>query len=66
MEEVASWSVREMKTLLRRNFVDYKGCCERWELEERVRRLYEDTQRLQAGACASVRIVWHCMHGIGV
>uniref|UniRef100_UPI00358F8C66 E3 ubiquitin-protein ligase rififylin-like n=2 Tax=Myxine glutinosa TaxID=7769 RepID=UPI00358F8C66 len=49
VEEVASLSVREMKTLLLRNFVDYKGCCERWELEERVRHLYEDTRRLQAG-----------------
>uniref|UniRef100_A0A8C4N6Y2 Ring finger and FYVE-like domain containing E3 ubiquitin protein ligase n=1 Tax=Eptatretus burgeri TaxID=7764 RepID=A0A8C4N6Y2_EPTBU len=56
VEEVASLSVREMKTLLRRNFVDYKGCCERWELEERVRRLYEDTQRLQAGTGEVTRV----------
>ncbi|XP_078467930.1 E3 ubiquitin-protein ligase rififylin-like isoform X4 [Lampetra planeri] len=45
-DDAASLTVREMKTLLRRNFVDYKGCCERWELEERVRRLYRDTRQL--------------------
>ncbi|RDD47445.1 E3 ubiquitin-protein ligase RNF34 [Trichoplax sp. H2] len=33
-------SVRQLKQILVTNFVDYKGCVEKWELIERVHRLY--------------------------
>lgn len=39
-------SVRQLKEILARNFVNYTGCCEKWELMERVRRLYQDQQNL--------------------
>lgn len=46
-EDIEGLSVRRLKEILARNFVDYKGCCERWELQERVRRLYRDKANLQ-------------------
>jgi E3 ubiquitin-protein ligase RNF34 len=36
--------VRELKEILAANFVDYKGCVEKNELIEKVRRLYRDRQ----------------------
>ncbi|XP_064157604.1 E3 ubiquitin-protein ligase rififylin-like [Anguilla rostrata] len=47
VEDIDGLSVRQLKELLARNFVDYKGCCEKWELMERVTRLYNDQRDLQ-------------------
>lgn len=47
--DIEDLSVKRLKEILARNFVDYKGCCERWELQERVRRLYHDKANLQQG-----------------
>lgn len=46
VEDIEDLSVRQLKEILARNFVDYKGCCEKWELMERVTRLYQDQQNL--------------------
>ncbi|XP_073348812.1 E3 ubiquitin-protein ligase rififylin isoform X2 [Pagrus major] len=46
LEDIEVLSVRQLKEILARNFVDYKGCCEKWELMERVSRLYQDQQNL--------------------
>ncbi|XP_041664505.1 E3 ubiquitin-protein ligase rififylin [Cheilinus undulatus] len=48
LEDIEALSVRQLKEILARNFVNYKGCCEKWELMERVRRLYQDQQNLLA------------------
>ncbi|XP_026047678.1 E3 ubiquitin-protein ligase rififylin [Astatotilapia calliptera] len=48
LDDIEALSVRQLKEILARNFVDYKGCCEKWELMERVRRLYQDQQSLLA------------------
>ncbi|NXF29696.1 RFFL ligase, partial [Nyctibius bracteatus] len=40
--DINALSVRQLKEILARNFVNYKGCCERWELLERVTRLYKE------------------------
>lgn len=37
-------NIRELKEILAANFVDFKGCVERNELIEKVRRLYRDRQ----------------------
>ncbi|CAH1801860.1 unnamed protein product [Owenia fusiformis] len=37
-------TVKQLKEILITNFVDYKGCVEKWELEERVRRLWLQKQ----------------------
>lgn len=44
-EDIDDLSVRQLKELLVTNYVDYKGCCERQELMERVRRLWTDDQK---------------------
>ncbi|XP_077421463.1 E3 ubiquitin-protein ligase rififylin isoform X2 [Vanacampus margaritifer] len=41
-DDVDALSVRQLKEILARNFVNFKGCCEKWELMERVARLYRD------------------------
>ncbi|XP_072909915.1 E3 ubiquitin-protein ligase rififylin [Hemitrygon akajei] len=46
-EDVEALSVRQLKEILARNFVNYKGCCEKWELMERVTRLFNDQKDLQ-------------------
>ncbi|XP_028276057.1 E3 ubiquitin-protein ligase rififylin-like [Parambassis ranga] len=48
VEDIEALSVRQLKEILARNFVNYKGCCEKWELMERVSRLYQDQQNLLA------------------
>uniref|UniRef100_A0A8C4D8N3 RING-type E3 ubiquitin transferase n=1 Tax=Dicentrarchus labrax TaxID=13489 RepID=A0A8C4D8N3_DICLA len=46
LDDIEALSVRQLKEILARNFVNYKGCCEKWELMERVSRLYQDQQNL--------------------
>ncbi|XP_034397867.1 E3 ubiquitin-protein ligase RNF34a isoform X1 [Cyclopterus lumpus] len=42
--DIEGLSVRQLKEILARNFVNYSGCCEKWELVERVNRLYRETE----------------------
>ncbi|KAJ3590277.1 hypothetical protein NHX12_008231 [Muraenolepis orangiensis] len=42
VDDIEQLSVRQLKEILARNFVNYKGCCEKWELMERVTRLYHN------------------------
>ncbi|XP_072289224.1 E3 ubiquitin-protein ligase RNF34a isoform X1 [Eucyclogobius newberryi] len=42
--DIEDLSVRQLKEILARNFVNYSGCCEKWELVERVNRLYRETE----------------------
>ncbi|XP_077466707.1 E3 ubiquitin-protein ligase rififylin isoform X2 [Stigmatopora argus] len=44
---VEELSVRQLKEILARNFVNYKGCCEKRELTERALRLYRDRHAVQ-------------------
>ncbi|KAK1788268.1 hypothetical protein P4O66_016715, partial [Electrophorus voltai] len=46
VEDIEGLSVRQLKEILARNFVNYKGCCEKWELMERVTRLFNDQRDL--------------------
>ncbi|XP_061576011.1 E3 ubiquitin-protein ligase rififylin isoform X2 [Cololabis saira] len=50
VDDIEELSVRQLKEILARNFVNYKGCCEKWELMERVTRLYRDQQNLLANS----------------
>uniref|UniRef100_A0A4W5M7N2 RING-type E3 ubiquitin transferase n=1 Tax=Hucho hucho TaxID=62062 RepID=A0A4W5M7N2_9TELE len=43
--DIVSLSVRQLKEILARNFVNYSGCCEKWELIERVHRLYRENEQ---------------------
>ncbi|XP_012671340.2 E3 ubiquitin-protein ligase RNF34a isoform X2 [Clupea harengus] len=44
LEDVERLTVRQLKEILVRNFVSFSGCCEKWELVERVRRLYRENE----------------------
>uniref|UniRef100_A0A8B9H5P6 Ring finger protein 34 n=1 Tax=Astyanax mexicanus TaxID=7994 RepID=A0A8B9H5P6_ASTMX len=44
VEDVEQLTVRQLKEILARNFVNFSGCCEKWELVERVRRLYRESE----------------------
>ncbi|XP_043929983.1 E3 ubiquitin-protein ligase rififylin isoform X2 [Protopterus annectens] len=48
LEDIETLSVRQLKEILARNFVNYKGCCEKWELMERVTRLYNEQKDLHS------------------
>ncbi|NWU64542.1 RFFL ligase, partial [Pterocles burchelli] len=47
--DINALSVRQLKEILARNFVNYKGCCEKWELLERVTRLYKEKDHQHLG-----------------
>ncbi|XP_038533269.1 E3 ubiquitin-protein ligase rififylin isoform X4 [Canis lupus familiaris] len=51
--DIEGLTVRQLKEILARNFVNYKGCCEKWELMERVTRLYKDQKGLQHLVCGA-------------
>ncbi|KAM5310097.1 E3 ubiquitin-protein ligase rififylin isoform 5-T8 [Glossophaga mutica] len=53
LEDIEGLTVRQLKEILARNFVNYKGCCEKWELMERVTRLYKDQKDLQHLVCGA-------------
>ncbi|XP_019619236.1 PREDICTED: E3 ubiquitin-protein ligase RNF34-like isoform X1 [Branchiostoma belcheri] len=44
VDEVEDLTVRQLKEILSANFVDFKGCVEKEELVERVKRLYKSRQ----------------------
>ncbi|XP_051973228.1 E3 ubiquitin-protein ligase RNF34-like isoform X1 [Xyrauchen texanus] len=43
-DDIESLTIRQLKEILARNFVNYSGCCEKWELVERVHRLYRENE----------------------
>ena len=44
-------NVKQLKSLLQRSCVNYKGCVEKHELMERVVRLWKDRQSQKGGSC---------------
>ncbi|KAI4891409.1 hypothetical protein NFI96_026103 [Prochilodus magdalenae] len=54
VQDIEGLSVRQLKEILARNFVNYKGCCEKWELMERVTRLFNDQKDLHNLGEASI------------
>ncbi|XP_063058290.1 E3 ubiquitin-protein ligase rififylin-like [Engraulis encrasicolus] len=47
LEDIDGLSVKQLKEILSHNLVNYQDCCEKWELMERVTRLYNDQKELQ-------------------
>ena len=41
--DIDDLTVLQLKEVLATSYVDYRGCVEKWELQERVRRLWKDT-----------------------
>lgn len=56
IRDIDALSVRQLKEILARNFVNYKGCCEKWELLERVTRLYREKDLQHLGKRLSRRV----------
>ncbi len=49
--DIEGLSIRQIKEILATNFVEYKGCCERQELLDKLRRLYhsdKENKRIEA------------------
>lgn len=49
-EDIENLNIKQIKEILASNFVEYKGCCEKRELLEKVRRLYvsyQENKRLE-------------------
>ncbi|XP_026575214.1 E3 ubiquitin-protein ligase RNF34 [Pseudonaja textilis] len=44
LDDVEGLTVRQLKEILACNFVNYSGCCEKWELVEKVSWLYKENQ----------------------
>ncbi|KAM5193118.1 E3 ubiquitin-protein ligase RNF34 isoform 1-T1 [Mantella aurantiaca] len=44
LDEIEALTIRQLKEILARNFVNYSGCCEKWELVEKVNRLYRENE----------------------
>lgn len=44
IEQLRTLTVKQLKLILTRNFIDYKGCLEREELLARAERLWNDRQ----------------------
>lgn len=44
LEDIEGLTIRQLKEILARNFVNYSGCCEKWELVEKVNRLYRENE----------------------
>lgn len=64
-EELSNLSVMQMKLLLTRSFVDYRGCCEKSELQEKVVWLWlqRRKQRMQGDEVAEEELCKICMEG---
>lgn len=48
-EQLAQLTVLQMKLMLTRNFIDYRGCCEKAELHERLRWLWNQKRKHHHG-----------------
>ena len=60
IEEVEELTVKELKQILNANFVDFKGCCEKKELLDRVRALWKSKQEMnkQKSECCCFSLFW--------
>lgn len=63
-EAIENLSVRQLKEILARNFVNYSGCCEKWELLERVHRLYRENEQNRKSSQFSVMVFVNSIHTV--
>ncbi|CAL8365260.1 unnamed protein product [Lota lota] len=54
VEDIEGLSVRQLKEILSRNFVNFMGCCEKWELMERVTRLYNEVRNEESATATKL------------
>ncbi|UYV71598.1 RFFL [Cordylochernes scorpioides] len=59
--QIEGLSVRQLKLILTRNYVDYHGCCEKKDLQERVRRLWMQRKDNMEGNIMDENLCKLCM-----
>lgn len=64
--ELESLTVKELKSILVINRIDYKGCCEKHELLERVKRLWTDLKSTPCNELTKTAFENHCMNWVHV
>lgn len=60
--ELEDLTVKQLKEILVLNRVDYKGCCEKNELLERVKRLWNDCKTCPGGQTINMIVGWRYMN----
>lgn len=60
-DDVQNLSIRQIKLLLTRNFVDYKGCVEKQELLEKALRLWRDIHKAKQGVMLLHSTTIYCL-----
>ncbi|XP_077509451.1 E3 ubiquitin-protein ligase RNF34-like [Amblyomma americanum] len=63
VEELGQLSVLQMKLMLTRNFVDYRGCCEKAELHEKLSWLWNQKRKHRDDALGEEDLCKICMEG---
>uniref|UniRef100_A0A131YI03 E3 ubiquitin protein ligase rnf34 n=1 Tax=Rhipicephalus appendiculatus TaxID=34631 RepID=A0A131YI03_RHIAP len=63
VDELGQLTVMQMKLMLTRNFVDYRGCCEKAELLEKLSWLWEQKRKHQGDALCEEDMCKICMEG---
>ena len=48
-QDIQVLSVLELKQILTANFIDYRGCCEKKELIDKVKMLYHSERKTEKG-----------------
>ena len=61
-EDISTLAVMELKQILTANFIEYKGCCEKRELIEKVKMLYQSEQKIKQGMGEIVRYLSDCRY----
>lgn len=56
VSQIEELGVKQLKVVLRRNCIDFKGCVEKQELTERVKRLWVARQK-EKGICLLFRFM---------
>lgn len=60
-EQLGQLTVLQMKLMLTRNFIDYRGCCEKAELYERLRWLWNQKRKHQGEGVSEEDVCKICM-----
>ena len=62
-EDISTLAVMELKQILTANFIEYKGCCEKRELIEKVKMLYQSEQKIRQGMGGDIgRYLYDCRY----
>lgn len=58
VDSIEDLSIKQLKEILVNNFVNFRGCCEKWELTDRVKRLWQAKQLNKEKGEFAVTLHW--------